>query len=111
MAWLRPGVYSYRGKSEGTVLNPVEDRTMSVARDSNGDGVIGADESMRSEKAFGYAIQIHAGLFGAPISVGCQTLPPKDFQQLRALIDAAQQKTFSYILLRRPNDLTGIHRW
>lgn len=110
MAWLRPGVYEYSAKDQG-VFNPLDDHQMAVARDSNGDGVISVDESMASARSYGMAIQIHAGFPKSPRSVGCQTLPPVDFEIFRKLIRDSNRFRFSYILMRRPNDRSGTYYW
>jgi len=110
MAWLRPGVYEYSAKDQG-VFNPLDDRQMRVARDINRDGVIDADESMASAGSHGLAIQIHAGFPKSPRSVGCQTLPPGDFEIFRKRIAAEKISRFSYILMRRPNQSSGPHIW
>lgn len=111
MPWLRTGVYSYRGTSEGNFIRPLADPSMSVARDQNQDGVIDMAESLTSASAYGFAILFHPGLPGAPQSAGCQTMPPAAFAELRNLLAAAGQDTLSYVLLRRPNDLTGEYLW
>lgn len=110
MAWLRPGIYPYKGRSLG-VFTPVQDSLIDVARDVNGDGAIDRKESVLSARAYGFAIQIHPGFPGSPRSVGCQTLPPPDFNILQKIVTDAQVPTFSYVLVRRPNEKTGAHIW
>ncbi len=109
--WLRSGIYTYKAHRLANVFNPLEDARISVARDQNQDGVIDLRESIASAQAHGFAVQIHAGLYGAPKSVGCQTMPPGDFEAFRKLINQANVETFSYILVRRPNDATGEYIW
>jgi len=109
-AWLRSGVYAYKGKTVG-VFNPVKDEDIWVARDLNGDGAIDYDESQRSGMAYGFAIQIHPGFLNAPRSTGCQTFPPQDFDKLSKIIWDSKVDTFSYVLMHRPNDKTGNHLW
>lgn len=124
---LRPGVYEYSGRprwiedQEQYRFNPAEDSRMLVARDMNQDGVIDAseDDSSRylNERArFATGLQIHPGGSRHPSSIGCQTLPPEDFDRFQETIGrslreplpgsyaAPPYETFSYILVRRPND-------
>ena len=110
MAWLRNGVYPYKTDRAG-LFNPVQDSLMSVARDLNFDGAIDARESALSGGAFGFAIQIHPGFPNSPRSVGCQTLPPSDFSALQAMIANSRAATFSYVLVRRPNEIYGPQEW
>lgn len=110
MAWLRSGIYPYKAWPSG-FFNPVQDSLMEVARDMNFDGAIDRLESTRSARAYGFAIQIHAGFPGSPRSVGCQTLPPPDFAALQKIVADAGAATFSYVLVRRPNEIFGAQEW
>lgn len=110
MAWLRSGIYPYKAGNAG-VYNPVQDSLMDVARDMNFDGAIDGADSTRSARAFGFAIQIHAGFPGSPRSVGCQTLPPADFATLQRVIAGTGARTFNYVLVRRPNERFGARPW
>ncbi len=109
IATLRSGVYDYRARPSGQRLNPVSDRAMKVARDFNHDGVIDAAEARRDFHAT--ALQIHAGAPATPVSVGCQTLPPDDYARLLAALPRGRSDTFTYVLVRRPNDRTGARPW
>jgi hypothetical protein len=82
---------------------------MRVARDINGDGTIDGRETLHSTYAHGFAIQIHPGFPGGPQSVGCQTFPPNDFEQLQKIIKRSGVETFSYVLVRRPNEKAGVY--
>ncbi|MFO1464012.1 MAG: hypothetical protein U1F66_09550 [bacterium] len=110
MAWLRSGIYPYKAGTLG-LFNPVQDSLMEVARDVNFDGAIDRRDSLRSARAFGLAIQIHAGFPGSPRSVGCQTLPPPDFTALQQTVAGTKAPTFSYVLVRRPNEKFGERIW
>jgi len=110
MAWLRNGIYPYYGKTSG-VFNPVQDSLMSVARDINTNGAIDEKESATSARAFGFAIQLHAGFPWAPRSVGCQTFPPDDFNVLQKAVFDTGVTTFSYVLVRRPHERLGPRPW
>lgn len=110
MAWLRSGVYPYKTNRAGP-FNPVQDSLMAVARDLNFDGAIDTRESALSGGAFGFAIQIHPGFPNSPRSVGCQTLPPSDFSAMQTAIANSRATTFSYVLVRRPNEIYGPQEW
>lgn len=84
---------------------------MSVARDSDYNGAIDHEDSVRSARAYGYAIQIHPGFPQGPRSVGCQTFPPDDFLILEKAIKDSGVATFSYVLVRRPNEVFGPRPW
>lgn len=110
MAWLRSGIYPYKTGLSG-VFNPVQDSLMDVARDMNFDGAVDRRESALSARAHGFAIQIHAGFPGSPRSVGCQTMPPPDFAALQKIVADTGAPTFSYALVRRPNEIFGAQDW
>ncbi len=110
MAWLRSGIYPYKTGMSG-LFNPVQDSLMDVARDINFDGAIDPQESVLSARAHGFAIQIHSGFPGSPRSVGCQTLPPPDFANLQRILLNTGVPTFSYVLVRRPNEIHGTRDW
>jgi peptidoglycan hydrolase-like protein with peptidoglycan-binding domain len=106
IAHLRSGVYEYQGKVNGSNrYDPVSDMAMKVARDLNQDGVIDPKEAQRDD--YGLGIQIHSGNAGGPSSIGCQTFEPNDYIDLKKVVHAAKAETFTYVLVRRPNDLTG----
>ena len=108
VANLRSGVYEYHGRVNGSNrYDPVSNSTMKVARDLNHDGTIDSNESGHDD--YGTSIQIHAGSAGGPVSIGCQTLQPDDFRELTRILRDAHQKIFTYLLVRRPNDQTGMN--
>lgn len=111
MAWLRTGVYPYSIPQGGWVFSPLSDMLMSVARDINANGVIDGKESILSSKAYGFGIQIHPGFPNSPKSTGCQTFPPDDFAEMNKILLSSNAKTFSYVLVRRPNEKTGAYVW
>lgn len=106
MPYLRGGIYPFGARSTGA-YSPIRDYLMRVARDLNGDGVIDQTELTRSQHAHGFAIQIHPGFVNGPQSVGCQTFPPNDFEQLQKIIKTSGVETFYYVLVRRPNEKGG----
>jgi hypothetical protein len=110
IAWLRPGIYPYRGGTVG-VFSPLRDDLTRVARDINHDGVIDRRESERSTYAHGFAIQIHPGFLGSPRSEGCQTFPPEDFWELQKIIQNSKVEKFYYVLARRPHEKWGTQSW
>jgi len=107
IAHLRSGVYEYSGRLSGSNrFNPISHSSMKVARDINHNGVIdGADEN--DGDFYATYLQIHEGGTGSPTSVGCQTLPPDDYRQLRESLASARRTNFTYVLVRRPNDTHG----
>ncbi len=106
IAHLRPGVYTYSGRPNGSGrFNPTDNRQMQVSRDTNHDGVIDAGERAASDRRGDYAtaLQWHAGGSTRPSSVGCQTMPPDDYARFsRAVGD--NDGTFTYLMVQRPQD-------
>jgi peptidoglycan hydrolase-like protein with peptidoglycan-binding domain len=114
IAWLRPGVYHYRSNpNDDGRYNPANlAEFRGVARDYTHDGVIDEEEAQGRYQAAG--IQIHVSGSAGPASIGCQTLPPDEFQRLQRAIEQAnrgQHSDFTYILVRRPNDRFGSHEF
>nr|ADD95911.1 hypothetical protein [uncultured organism MedDCM-OCT-S01-C81] len=109
IAHLRSGVYTYHAKSFGGRFNPINDHSMKVARDLNQDGTIDALEGRKARREGHYAtgLQWHAGTSTRPSSVGCQTMPPQQYQRFRLAIESGKQSTFTYLLLRRANEDFG----
>ncbi|MEW5850175.1 MAG: peptidoglycan-binding protein [Myxococcota bacterium] len=109
IAHLRAGTYEYRASSHNGRFNPVSDRNISVARDTNQDGVIDARENAASQQRGDYAtaLQWHAGNSTRPSSVGCQTMPPDDFARFQRAVRTGDDNSFTYLLVRRPNDQHG----
>lgn len=113
VAHIRPGVYNYTTRSHTgngkRRLNPLDDGEFrQSARDTNQDGVIDGNEANRRHAAT--AIQIHEGNANSPSSIGCQTMPPRDFTRFLNGVRAADtggNNQFTYILVRRPNDEFG----
>lgn len=109
IAHLRAGVYDYHGRSvvEDDVnrFNSVKD-SLPVDRDVDHDGVISQKERDASTRRgdLGTGIQIHPGNSTAPKSVGCQTIQADDFELFRKAIESQHVKTFTYVLVRRPQD-------
>jgi hypothetical protein len=107
IAHLRPGVYDYGARPNGGGrFNPTRDAEIKVARDINHDGTIDADEDARAQHHdyFATGLQWHAGGAERPSSVGCQTMPPSDFARFSQAITSGEGSSFTYVLLRRPND-------
>jgi peptidoglycan hydrolase-like protein with peptidoglycan-binding domain len=107
---LRSGSYEYRKRPNGSGrFNPTDNRNMTVARDTNQDGVISDAENQASLQRGDYAtgLQIHAGKSYKPSSIGCQTMPPKDYDRFSSAVRDGDGSTFSYLLVRRPNDVHG----
>ena len=106
VANLPAGVYkygtqtNYRGR-----FNPTSN--FQGYRDQNQDGTISGSEKDRKHTIS--AIQIHAGSSSKPSSIGCQTLPPSDYNKFRSAVrnSASGNSTFTYLLVRRPNDRHG----
>lgn len=110
VANIRPGVYHYNTRTNGRGrFNPRSNAEFAnSARDYNQDGVIDGREAQGRHQAT--AIQIHAGNSSRPSSIGCQTLPPDDYNRFRQAIRGANtggNSDFTYILVRRPNDQFG----
>ena len=110
IAHIRPGVYRYRTRPNGSGrFNPVDNGEFrNSARDTNQNGVIDGRE--RDQNHAATAIQIHVGNSTRPSSVGCQTLPPSDYREFQQAIRGANtgnNNEFTYILMRRPNDQFG----
>jgi peptidoglycan hydrolase-like protein with peptidoglycan-binding domain len=104
IAHLRSGVYQYRTRPNGSGrLNPTNRGQMQVARDINHDGTIDARENQQRYTAGG--LQWHEGKENRPSSVGCQTMAPGDFARFRDAVQGDSQ--FTYLLVRRPNDVHG----
>jgi peptidoglycan hydrolase-like protein with peptidoglycan-binding domain len=109
IAHLRSGVYNYRSSPNGSGrLNPTDNRSMRVARDTNQDGAIDASE--KQGDYYATALQWHAGRSNRPSSVGCQTMAPDDFSRFRGAVGQGDQRDFTYVLVRRPNDVHGENR-
>ncbi len=105
-AFIRPGAYEYtksthvhHGKER---FDPLEN--MPAARDLNHDGTITGSENDKHYTAG--AIQWHPGNSSSPSSTGCQNIDPSQWQSFRAAVKAGGG-TFTYVLARRPNDVTG----
>ncbi|HAA57454.1 MAG TPA: hypothetical protein DCE42_22000 [Myxococcales bacterium] len=106
VAHLPSGVYeygtqtNYRGR-----FNPTGD--FQGYRDQNQDGTISGSEKDRRHRIT--AIQIHAGSSSRPSSIGCQTMPPSDYNQFSSAVrnSASGNSTFTYLLVRRPNEAHG----
>jgi peptidoglycan hydrolase-like protein with peptidoglycan-binding domain len=112
IAHVRPGVYQYGVRTSNSRFNPTNDAQFRVARDLNQDGVIDAREANRGYSASG--IQIHAGTSSRPSSTGCQTMPPNDFRAFQDAIrrsNSSGQNSFTYVLVRRPNETSGENRF
>ena len=109
--WLRSGIYPYKTHNYGYVFFPTGTQFMWSARDQNGDGSIDLQESKDSEKSYGLGLNIHLGFKNSPKSIGCQTIPPDDFKSFVEIINESGQKTFQYVLVRRPNEITGEYAW
>jgi len=109
IAHLRAGVYEYRANSHNGRFNPVSNGDITVARDTNQDGTIDAGENAASAQRgdTAGALQWHAGTGTRPSSVGCQTMPPSDFSRFQRAVGAGDDKSFTYVLVRRPNDVHG----
>lgn len=110
VAHIRPGVYRYNTGTNGRGrFNPITNAEFrNSARDTNQDGTIDGSETNREHAAT--AIQIHVGRADGPSSVGCQTLPPNDYNRFRQGIREANTgrgNEFTYVLVRRPNDRFG----
>jgi peptidoglycan hydrolase-like protein with peptidoglycan-binding domain len=107
---LRSGAYEYRKRPNGSGrFNPTSNRNMTVARDTNQDGVISDAENQASLRRGDYAtgLQIHSGKSYKPSSIGCQTMPPKDYDRFSRAVRDGDGSTFSYLLVRRPNEIHG----
>jgi hypothetical protein len=100
---MRTGVYQYT--KTGERYSPVGGANLAVARDINHDGVIDTNEAKLQYTATG--LQIHAGEDEHPHSAACQTLPPSDYANLQKDLSQNRNSSFTYILVRRPNDITG----
>lgn len=120
IANLRSGIYQYSSRSgrrttqtHGDIdfFGPLSDGKMRVARDLNQDGVITPAESKRTRQATATAIQIHPGDGVRPIAIGCQTIDERSFGEFKKIITGAKVETFTYVLVRRPNDETGENIW
>jgi len=109
LAHLRAGVYDYHGRSvldDGKYRFNTVKGTVPVDRDIDHDGVISRAEHNRSTRRgdVGTGIQIHPGNLAVPTSVGCQTIRPEDFKVFRKAIESRDVDTFTYVLVRRPQD-------
>ena len=112
IAHVRSGVYQYKTQPRGERYDPINNHQFEVARDTNHNGVIDGNEKNGKYEASG--IQIHAGHEHAPVSIGCQTLPPSDYAHFQNAIRDANTSNyddFTYILVRRPNDIHGENRF
>jgi len=109
IAHLRSGVYEYKNRSYKGRYNPTNNHQMKVARDLNQDGAISASEDARAQQHDYYAtgLQWHKGGSSRPSSVGCQTMPPGDFDAFQNAIGKGDGGQFTYLLVRRPNDVHG----
>jgi hypothetical protein len=109
VAHIRPGVYQYTtrlGGKGGNRFNPIEGGNFNnAARDLNGNGVIDGNERNQSYRAT--AIQWHAGNANSPSSIGCQTMPPADYNRFIRDIQSVGGSQFTYILAQRPHDRFG----
>lgn len=117
IAHIRPGVYHYRSRPRDVTLDsgavqerydPLSDDEFSVARDTNQDGVISGDEAQGQYSVD--AIQIHPGGSSGPTSIGCQTMPPDDYETFQNILEDANtsdNNTFTYILVRHPHEEFG----
>ena len=112
VAWVRSGVYTYNaqgyygGQHWGYIFAAAKDHGfMPAARDLNHDGGIDAQEA--ATPAIADSILFHAGTSGAPRSVGCQTMPPAENAEFFKAVSAQKAATFTYLLIRRPNDISG----
>lgn len=97
IASLKLGVHLYR-KGKHKINSPngypafrpaTKDEGLPVTRDAQGDSI-------------GYAINIHRGGWNSTSSLGCQTIPPDQWESFRStvymLMDRYNQKTIPYIL-------------
>ena len=97
IASLKPGVHIYR-KGKHKINSPngypafrpaTKNEGLPVTRDGEGDSI-------------GYAINIHRGSINGTSSLGCQTIPPAQWEAFRSLVytamDRAGQKTIPYVL-------------
>lgn len=112
VAWVKSGVYVYDahgyygGQHWGYIFKSAEGHgLLPAARDLNHDGGIDAAEA--STPATADSILFHAGDAGAPRSVGCQTMPAQDNAEFFKAVTAQKADTFTYLLIRRPNDVSG----
>ncbi|HAA57217.1 MAG TPA: hypothetical protein DCE42_20795 [Myxococcales bacterium] len=106
VAHLPAGIYNYytRPNYRGR-FNPTND--FQGYRDKNQDGTISGSEKDRKHTIT--AIQIHKGNSSSPSSIGCQTMPPTDYNKFSSAVRraASGQSKFTYLLVRRPNDTYG----
>ena len=77
---------------------------MPAARDTNHDGTISGSENDRRYTAG--AIQWHPGGSSGPSSTGCQNIAPDQFEAFKRAVQQGSG-TFTYVLARRPNDVSG----
>lgn len=113
IAHIRPGVYTYNTRTNGSGrYNPTSNRQFSVARDYNHNGVIDGRERDGQHSVTG--IQIHVGNSNRPSSIGCQTMPPADYGRFQDAVRASNtgnNRDFTYLLVRRPNDRFGENKF
>jgi hypothetical protein len=106
IATLRAGAYEYLcWVNEKGYLPPASGQVMKAARDRNHDGAISPEESAYDDYAGG--ADIHAGDYDKPRGIGCPNLTPDDYKILLQLLRQSRQRTFTFLLVRRPNDETG----
>ncbi len=113
VAWVRSGVYKCNGQGYQHIARigyafDIPGK-LPAARDENQDGSISASESSTAGSAT--EVLFHAGNPDSPRSGGCQTFPPNEFKKFRTAIDAQKSAAFTYLLIRRPNDQTGVYAW
>ena len=98
IAYIKPGTYDFHlGKSAkyGEHLRP--DRNIAAWRDTNQDGKITGKE--RDQNHTAQAILFHKGGTTAPVSVGCQTMAPQEFDGFMELIKKDPNDKVSYTLV------------
>ena len=86
--------------------SPTNNDQSRVASDTNHNGVIDANE--RNGQCAIFDIQIHAERSGGPTSIGCQTIPPNDYNQLQNSIREAStgnEREFTDLLVHRGDDI------
>lgn len=99
---LRAGVYHFKPERHPTFGHIWRARNIQVVdRDCNHDGKFTPEDPASGDrtdpKGAGTTMYIHKGGTSFSGSAGCQTLPPADFEALRAAV--GNQETLSYVLI------------
>lgn len=97
IAYIKPGTYDFHmGKSSkyGEHLRPDDD--IAAWRDTNQDGKITGKEQNTNYEAT--AILFHKGGTKAPVSVGCQTMHPDEFDNFMELMKKDPNGKITYTL-------------